>query len=190
MTLEQMAERLEQVEQRLALLEGKKKPVKRKKSSQPPVEGFLDPTPVMQVRDVFLASWKAKFGRDYPAWGARENAQLSTWLKSAPLASALVWAQMYPRWTDPYVVKSGHTLWHLISNCVKLDAQLRNFPQYMKLLAEAQAADNVIQGKFRDEAEVKVHEHINQKGHNSELGFAGQDQIQTRAEQQLHGTRG
>lgn len=94
-------------------------------------------TPVAQVRKVFLESWKAKYGRDYPSWGAKENGQASTLLKSAAIEKILPVLAFYPNWIDSFAVRQSHSFGVFCTNLVAIETAMINQPEALKRNAEA-----------------------------------------------------
>jgi hypothetical protein len=121
------------------------------RSSSPPKLA----TPVSEVRDSFLESYKQEFKRDYAGWGAKENGMVSKWLKSVSLESAKRLCELYPKWNDPWVTKQGHPLGILMAQYVQLDAWAQNPKQLISKIAAGKAAENVDLKRAVDFEEMK-----------------------------------
>ena len=81
------------------------------------IKGF---TTAAIIGSEFKKHYKARFKQEYPAWGVKENSIIKNWLRSVSLEHAIKLCEIYPRWSVPFVTKSGHPLELLIKLHVKL----------------------------------------------------------------------
>jgi len=114
-----------------------------------------EPSPVSEIRESFLQSYKQEFKREYAGWGAKENGMVAKWLKSVSLENAKRLCALYPKWNDPWVTKQGHPLGILMSQYVQLDAWAQSTPQLIKKIAAGKAAENVDLKRAVDFEEMK-----------------------------------
>lgn len=128
----------------------KRKNVRKTKQAAPEV-----PTPVTEIRDAFLESYRNEFGREYPGWGAVENSKVTAWLKSVSLENAKRLCGLYPKWNDPWVTKVGHPLGVLITQYVQLDAWARGSKQLIAKIASGKAAERVDLNRAVEAEEMK-----------------------------------
>lgn len=96
-----------------------------------------------RVRDAYLESFKKEFNRDYPGWGAKENAQAAAWLRSVSIEQAMELCWLYPKWNDPWVTEQGHPFGILVTQYVKLDAWAKSTPKLIEKIAQGRAARKV-----------------------------------------------
>lgn len=179
-SIDELTARVEVLEKQL---EKKARP-KREKSAK-------EDTPGAAVRRQFLESWKARFGNDYPAWGAKENGLAGSWLRSVSLENALLYCKIYPFWDrDSFVIKAGHPFHLLVTKCVQLDADMKRYPEKMKMLAKSQTREKMIVEEHQKQAEVLIHaERIGNPSPNQQVGFDGCVQIPNQDQQRVPGER-
>lgn len=96
---------------------------------------------IAEIRKVFLESYRKEFGKDYPGWGAKENSQAKSWLRSVSLPKAIEYCQRYPSWNDVWVTKRGHPFGVLVSQYVQLEAFLNRPESVMKKMAMGRVAE-------------------------------------------------
>lgn len=111
--VEQKGGRREKREERSKMLEERSK-----NNIQPKVANA--PSSVSQIRNCFLENFKKRYGYDYPQWGAKENGQAATWLKSISLGRALELIPAYLGWNKPFFVERGHPFGLLIASTPQL----------------------------------------------------------------------
>lgn len=174
MTHDELIGKVAELEERIARLEGPK----AKSRTRRPGTLADGPTPVGQIRDAFLGSFRNKFGHDYAGWGARENGMASTWLKSVSLEAALNYTKIYPHWKEQMVTRAGHPFALLVQRYVQLDAHMQRYPDYVRDVIESKARDNVtINDKVKDH-EIRLHADAGQAQSNPLIGGGSQGQIQ------------
>jgi len=98
----------------------------------------------IRIREAFTIGYYKKFGHEYPMWGAKENALVKTLLTSCGLEKSLWLIGWYLQWTDPFVVQAGHPFGLLVTNLVKMEAQLQRKGRYFDQVAQAKAMKKVV----------------------------------------------
>jgi len=141
-------------------------------------EPIQDTQKTILVKNEFLESYKKEFGHDYPGWGAKENSQASSWLRSVPIAKAIDLCRLYPKWNDPWVTKQGHPFGILITQYVQLDAWAMSSEKRIQKIAQGKAMENVTVKRAiqREETKNGIREFVEQAGNDSVL--SGKDKKQ------------
>lgn len=114
-----------------------KKEIKRENTASTP-NGVSQ---VTQIRDCFIEAYKKEFQKNYPGWGAKENAQAKSWLRSISIDQALEYCRHYPKWNDPWISRNGHPFGILVSQYVKLDAWSHRPESVIKKMAAGRVAE-------------------------------------------------
>lgn len=166
MTNEELAAKVRELEQRLEKLESKKKPKSESDSR------------VSETRRTFIDAYQAKFKHEY-FWGAKESGLAKTWLKSISLERAKWLIGWFVQWNDPFIVKAGHPFGLLVSNTVKLEAQLARGKRYFEQVAESKLIEKETLGKEEERVEVLHHAtRASEKGTNHRIGFGNGGELQ------------
>ncbi len=175
--IEELRAQVKDLTARIEKLEGKKK--KRE---------LPGTSPVSQIRDTFLTSFKAAHGHDYPTWGARENAQAGQLLKGMELSRALMYAKIFPFWKEPAVTALGHPFGHLILRLVQLDAYLHRHEKLITDRVESRLTEKRLIQDKQQEREV-INAAATATGSNSQIGFSHGVQVQVEGGDKLLGAR-
>jgi hypothetical protein len=97
-----------------------------------------------KIREAFTIGYCKRFGYEYPMWGAKENSLAKTLLTSCGLEKSLWLINWYLVWTDPFVTQAGHPFGLLITNLVKMEAQLQRKGRYFDQVAQSKAMKKVV----------------------------------------------
>lgn len=130
------------------------------------------------VKNEFLQSYQNEFGHVYPGWGAKENSQAGSWLKSVPIAKAIDLCRLYPKWNDPWVTKQGHPFGILVTQYVQLDAWAMSSEKRIQKIAQGRAMENVTVKRAiqREETKNGIREFVDQAGNDKVV--SGKDKKQ------------
>ena len=141
------------------------------------------------VKNEFLESYKREFGHDYPGWGAKENSQASSWLRSVPIAKAIDLCRLYPKWNDPWVTKQGHPFGILITQYVQLDAWAMSSEKRIQKIAEGKAMENITVKRAIEREETKngIREFVKQARNNSVVPGKDQEQFSNGTTERIPG---
>lgn len=121
------------------------------------VKNFADEKPsVSEIGKTFKEAYKKAYGKEYPAWGAKENSQIKKWLASVGYDRALKLAEAYPFWNDPFVSKRGHPLWLLITNYVALDAHIEKPNAVFKKISDGKKFETEQLEKAQNDFKKKI----------------------------------
>ncbi len=108
------------------------------------VKKSKEPTHTAVLGRLFKEEYLKKFEHPYPAWGPKENGQLANWLKSVPFDYAESLIKLYMQWTNPFVVRSGHTLGLLVTRHVELATDVARAKGKKNLLVKHEREKEVI----------------------------------------------
>lgn len=163
--VKQLQETIERQQRELDKLQ-KKKPKKAEDNSH------------LIVREAFTIGYYKAFGHDYPVWGAKENSQIKALINGVGAKKAIWLIGWYFKWTEPFIVQAGHTLGLLLTNIVKMEAQLHRKGRYYEQVAEANVAKRMILEDLKQEKEVMARAELKHRQRtNQQIAFNARGEL-------------
>lgn len=127
----------------LSSIENLTKRVEALEEKKPKKERLGEQTAVGKVRTQFLYWYEKKYGRPYVGWGAKENGQAASWLRSVSLETALTLCEFYFKWPDARAVQAAHSFSMLVVRYVELNAWVQDKEQHNYRVAHARVSERV-----------------------------------------------
>ena len=115
----------------------------RTKNRRPSTIYPSESTDGTKIKNQFLACYKKTFGREYPGFGAKENAQAKSWLRSCSLEKALVLCEFFCRWNDAQAARRGHAFGDLVARWVELSAWCEDSEGQTFRIAQSRVAERL-----------------------------------------------
>lgn len=131
-----------------------------------PAQSAGHASPTSKVRKAFQESYKQVYGYELH-WGARENGQISNWLKSVPFDDALQIAKLYPHWKDPFIVDKAHPLGLMTTNTSKIMSYIKNPTEHVLRVLNAKETLKTITNDSKKELHDAQYQHALRRLENS-----------------------
>jgi hypothetical protein len=118
------------------------------------------------VKKAYSDSFKLKYGSD-PVWSVAENVAANRLITAVGLDQAIMLAEYYPTYIDPWHVKLRHSFSQLVKNMHQIKTDMQN----MKHLVDARLHEKNFDEKVDDYDHKKKVEHLRQQSELSRLAY-------------------